>query len=128
MTERNRALWDDLADWYEDRHGSHLSGDAWGYWQIPESELNVLGEVAGTDVLELGCGAGRFSIAQLEHARLNGADFPLVHAAAEQVPLPDARATAPRRTTSAAARGFASCGRTASSSKTRLSPSRRPTP
>ena len=79
-------------------------------WQVPESELQVLGDVAGKDVLELGCGAAQWAIllaqqgarmvgsttpsAQLEHARERmaaaGVDFPLVHAAAESMPLPDA--------------------------------------
>ncbi|HTD37568.1 MAG TPA: class I SAM-dependent methyltransferase, partial [Candidatus Limnocylindrales bacterium] len=79
-------------------------------WSIPESELNVLGDVRGKDVLELGCGAAQWSIAlaglgarcvgldnsarQLEHARramaAAGVDFPLVHASVENVPLPDA--------------------------------------
>ena len=79
-------------------------------WQLPDSELGILGDVAGKDVLELGCGAAQWSILlagrgarvvgldnsarQLEHARENmaaaGVDFPLVHAAAEEVPLPDA--------------------------------------
>jgi ubiquinone/menaquinone biosynthesis C-methylase UbiE len=79
-------------------------------WQIPEDELHVLGDVAGKDVLEFGCGAAQWSIAlaregarpvgldnsarQLEHARRymdqSGVDFPLVHASAESVPLPDA--------------------------------------
>ncbi len=79
-------------------------------WQIPEAELNVLGDVAGRDVLELGCGAAQWSISlagrgarprgldvsarQLEHARRAmeeaGVDFPLVEASAEDVPLPDA--------------------------------------
>ncbi|MGI9184330.1 MAG: RNA polymerase sigma factor [Solirubrobacteraceae bacterium] len=40
--------------------------DAWGVWQRPESELNVLGDVAGRDVLELGCGAAQWSIALRE--------------------------------------------------------------
>ena len=31
-------------------------------WQLPESELGVLGKVAGKDVLELGCGAAQWSI------------------------------------------------------------------
>ena len=76
-------------------------------WQIPESELEVLGAVAGKDVLELGCGAAQWSIAlvgagarpvgldlsarQLEHARRGmaeaGVDFPLLEASAEDVPL-----------------------------------------
>ncbi len=83
---------------------------AWGMWRIPEEELHILGEVSGKDVLELGCGAARWSIAlagrgarpvgldfssrQLQYARRlmkeAGVDFPLVEASAEDVPLPDA--------------------------------------
>ena len=79
-------------------------------WQIPEAEVRVLGDVAGKDVLELGCGAAQWSISlaqlgarpvgldlsprQLEHARraMAAADveFPLVEASAEDVPLDDA--------------------------------------
>jgi SAM-dependent methyltransferase len=78
-------------------------------WQIPEAELAVLGDVAGLDVLELGCGAAQWSISlaglgarpvgldlsarQLEHARSAmdqaGVEFPLVEANAEEVPLRD---------------------------------------
>ena len=106
QVEANRAAWNARADEYQRKHGQFLRGGAWGTWQIPEAELGLLGDVAGKDVLELGCGAARFSIAlaargarcvgldyserQLEHARSLGADFPLVHAAAESVPLPDA--------------------------------------
>jgi SAM-dependent methyltransferase len=70
----------------------------------------VLGEVAGKDVLELGCGAAQWSISlaqlgarpvgldlsprQLDHARRAMAeaevDFPLIEASAEDVPLEDA--------------------------------------
>ncbi|MGO1079306.1 class I SAM-dependent methyltransferase [Inquilinus sp. CA228] len=83
---------------------------AWGYWRVPEAVLNILGDVSDRDVLELGCGAARWSIAlaqrgarpvaldisprQLGHARrlmdAAGVDFPLVEACGEQVPLPDA--------------------------------------
>jgi ubiquinone/menaquinone biosynthesis C-methylase UbiE len=83
---------------------------AWGVWQLPESELQVLGEVRGKDVLELGCGAAQWSIAlhrvgarvtgldvserQLEHARElmaeAAAEFPLVRASAESLPFGDA--------------------------------------
>ena len=78
-------------------------------WSIPESELNVLGDVAGRDILELGCGAAQWSIGlarlgarpvgldlsptQLEQAReaveRAGLDFPLIEASAESVPLDD---------------------------------------
>jgi SAM-dependent methyltransferase len=110
---RNRQSWNETADSYQADHGSFLEergGLAWGVWQIPESELNVLGDVRGKDMLELGCGAAQWSIAlaragarpvgldlsdrQLEHARTAmaraGLSFPLVHASAEHVPLPDA--------------------------------------
>jgi len=109
---RNRAHWDRQADDYQERHGPQLNVDelVWGAWSIPDSQLGVLGEVADTDILELGCGAARWSIElakrgarpvgldnssrQLEHARglmaEAGVDFPLVHASAEEVPLPDA--------------------------------------
>ncbi len=108
----NRASWNADSDKYQARHGPQLEaagGMAWGVWQIPEAELHVLGDVVGRDVLELGCGAAQWSIAlaqagarpvgldladrQLAHARelmaAAGVDFPLLHASAEAVPLPD---------------------------------------
>jgi SAM-dependent methyltransferase len=108
----NRDAWNASSDEYQERHGAFLAasgGLAWGTAQIPEAELQILGEVAGRDILELGCGAAQWSIAlalrgarpvgldlserQLEHARHlmaeAGVDFPLVHASAEAVPLPD---------------------------------------
>jgi SAM-dependent methyltransferase len=110
---RNRAAWDAYADDYQRRHGPQLEasgGDAWGMWQAPESELQVLGDVAGRDVLEIGCGAARWSIGlarrgarstgldvsprQIEIARETvaaaGVEVALVEASAEAVPLPDA--------------------------------------
>ncbi len=104
---RNQRHWDaDSAD-YQRRNAEHIAaGEAWGVWQIPEAELNVLGEVAGKDVLEAGCGAAQWGIAlaargarvtgldlseeQLAHARAAGADFELVHGSAESLPFPDA--------------------------------------
>jgi SAM-dependent methyltransferase len=110
---QNQASWDADADDYQARHGPDLAasgGLAWGTTQVSESELRVLGDVAGRDVLEFGCGAAQWSIAlarlgarpvgidlserQLAHARRlvaeAGLDFPLIHASAERVPLPDA--------------------------------------
>lgn len=108
---RNRRHWDAVADEYQARHGAFIGREEprWGIWQIPESELGILGDVDGKDVLELGCGAAQWSILlavrgakpvgldnserQLEYARRAmaeaGVDFPLVHASAESVPLPD---------------------------------------
>src|SRR5947209_2329891 len=109
---KNRAVWEATSDSYEQRHAASLGGKhgmAWGLWRIPEAELHILAEVAGKDVLELGCGAARWSIAlaklgarpvgldlssqQLQHARRlmqeAGVEFPLIEASAEEVPLPD---------------------------------------
>jgi ubiquinone/menaquinone biosynthesis C-methylase UbiE len=82
----------------------------WGVFGVPESELNVLGDVADLDVVELGCGTAYVSAwlakrgarpvgvdptpAQLETAREMqrefGLEFPLIEAVGEDVPLPDA--------------------------------------
>ena len=81
----------------------------WGVFQVPESELGALPDVAGKDVVELGCGTAYFSAwlarrgarpvgvdvtpAQLATARdcqqELGIEFRLVEASAEDVPLPD---------------------------------------
>jgi SAM-dependent methyltransferase len=82
----------------------------WGVWQVPESEVGVLPEVEGKDVVELGCGTAYFGAwlakrgarvvgvditpAQLETARRMEAEFALglqfVEANAEETGLPDA--------------------------------------
>lgn len=110
---KNRAMWNASSDEYEQRHMAALSGEnamAWGLWRIPEADLHILGEVKGKDILELGCGAARWSIAlakqgarpvgldlssrQLYHARRlmeeAQVSFPLIETSAENVPLPDA--------------------------------------
>ena len=109
----NQRAWDEAADDYQARHAALLGVRevCWGVWGTPERELNVLGDVAGKDVLELGAGAAQWSILlakqgarpvaldvserQLAHARKlmqeAGVDFPLVHASSESVPLPDRR-------------------------------------
>jgi SAM-dependent methyltransferase len=81
----------------------------WGVFESPESELNLLGDVNGLDVVELGCGTAYFSSwlarrgarvvgvdptpAQLATARRlqaeTGIEFPLIEAIGEDVPLPD---------------------------------------
>ena len=81
----------------------------WGIFGATESELNVLGDVRGLDIVELGCGTAYFSAwlakrgarvvgvdptpAQLETARRmqreTGIEFPLIEAPGEDVPLPD---------------------------------------
>src|SRR5947209_17901166 len=109
---RNRAAWTAFAPEYADRAPSQWSRQEidWGIWGIKESALDVLVDIAGLDVLELGCGTAYFSAwlakggarpvgvditpAQLETARemqrLTGIEFPLVEADAGETGLPDA--------------------------------------
>ena len=83
---------------------------SWGVFGVPESTIGCIGDVAGLDVVELGCGTAYISAwfarngarpigvdptpAQLATARRmmreTGIEFPLVEAAGESVPLPDA--------------------------------------
>ena len=111
--ERNVAHWTRNNADYTDRDAlDRWQADKifWGVWEIPESDVGVIGDVAGLDVVELGCGTAYFSAwlarrgarpvgvdptpAQLETARRCqrelGLEFPLVEAPAEAVPLPDA--------------------------------------
>jgi SAM-dependent methyltransferase len=84
---------------------------AWGLWKVPESELKALPDLAGKDVIELGCGTAYFGSwikrhgarrvvgvdltpAQLATAHRLNAQYQLglelLEANAEAVPLPDA--------------------------------------
>jgi SAM-dependent methyltransferase len=110
---RNVAAWTKYNSEYTDREalGRWQAAEIdWGVWSVPESEVGALGNVAGLDVVELGCGTAYFSAwlalrgarpvgvdptpAQLETARRCqqelGIQFPLIEAPAEAVPLPDA--------------------------------------
>ena len=109
---RHREVWTKANAEYTDRQASETWGmgePTWGMFGVPEAELNVLGDVAGKDVVELGCGTAYFAAwlgklgarpvgvditpAQLETARRmmaeSGIEFPLIEASAEDVPLPD---------------------------------------
>jgi SAM-dependent methyltransferase len=109
---RNRELWTRSNAEYTDANASTnwaLDEISWGIWGIDEAELNVLGDVAGLDVVELGCGTAYFSAwlakkgarpvgvdvtpAQLETARRlmreTGIEFPLLEADAAETGLGD---------------------------------------
>jgi SAM-dependent methyltransferase len=111
--KRNQAEWEKAAPEYEEPGRRGWSGEkppSWGIWAVPESELRALPDVAGRDVVELGCGTAYWSAwlarmgarpvgiditdAQLANARkfmaAYGPEFPLIQASAEDVPLPDA--------------------------------------
>jgi SAM-dependent methyltransferase len=110
---RNRASWDGWASEYEQPGRLNWAQDepSWGIWSVPESEVRLLPDgLDSLDVIELGCGTGYVSAwlarrgarpvgidnsqAQLQTARAFQREFelefPLLHANAEDVPLPDA--------------------------------------
>lgn len=72
----------DIQDWW-DRNAAEYQGACeipvdihYGPGSPNEDELKLLGEVAGKDVLELGCGGGQCSVAfALRGARVTGIDF-----------------------------------------------------
>jgi SAM-dependent methyltransferase len=109
----NRELWTRSNAEYTDAAAAKAWAQeeiTWGMWGVPERELQLLGDVAGKEVLELGCGTAYFSAwlarrgaravgidptpAQLETARRlmreSGLEFRLIEAGGEEVPLPDA--------------------------------------
>ncbi|MDI3281722.1 class I SAM-dependent methyltransferase [Polyangium sp. 15x6] len=109
---KNQEYWNRIAGEYQQQHAEQLGikEPTWGVWGIPERDLRILGDVAGKDVLEFGCGAAQWSVAlaqrgarmtgldlsseQLRHARAlverEGVSVTLVQGSAEAVPLPDA--------------------------------------
>ena len=109
---RNRELWTRSNAEYTDEQAKRLwAADeiTWGIWGVRESDVQVLPELRGKDVVELGCGTAYVSAwlarrgarpvgvditpAQLETARTMqrefGLDFPLIEADAGATGLPD---------------------------------------
>ena len=108
----NRTWWDASAQDYQDEHGEFL-GDADLLWcpeGLRESDVHLLGDVRGRDVLEVGCGAAQgaralvragarvtafdVSMGQLRQARVldrrSGTAVPrLVQADAQALPFRD---------------------------------------
>jgi len=114
-TESRRANgpdWDRYADEYQRTHGAFLGdlGFVWGPEGLTEDDAQVLGDVAGRDVLELGSGAGQcsrwvrsrggravgldLSHRQLQHSRRldeeTGVAVPSVRGTATALPFGDA--------------------------------------
>ena len=111
---RNRAAWtisnaNFTAEGARDSWAKEDIG--WGVWHVLEADVQVLPEVRGLDVIELGCGTAYWGAwlkrlgarrvvgvditpAQLDTARKMDAEFGLglefIEANAEDVPLPDA--------------------------------------
>src|SRR5262245_26601860 len=110
--ERNRRVWTKANAEYTDARALEAWRQEkieWGMFSVPEASLGVLGDVAGKDVIELGCGTGYFggwlarrgarvtgvdlTPAQLESARRCseelGIPMALVEANGEDGPVPD---------------------------------------
>jgi SAM-dependent methyltransferase len=110
---RNVEKWTEANEQYTDANARAAWSReelTYGLFGASEEQLQVLGNVAGLDVVELGCGTAYVSArlmrqgarpvgvdptpAQLATAREMqkefGLEFPLVEAVAESVPLPDA--------------------------------------
>ncbi len=108
---RNRDLWTRRnAEYTGPRARDKWAAEeiSWGIWGTPERDLGALGELAGLDVVELGCGTAYFSAwlarrgarpvgvditpAQLETARglmeELGIEFPLIEADGGDTGLP----------------------------------------
>jgi SAM-dependent methyltransferase len=111
--KRNREGWTKANTEYTDKSARDAWAAeemSWGVFGVPEISLGTLGEVAGLDVVELGCGTAYVSAwlarrgarpvgvdvtpAQLATARRCqrefGLEFQLVEASAENVPLASA--------------------------------------
>ena len=108
---RNREVWAGNAAFYAEVAASHWDEEpSWGIFGVPETELGLLPDVEGLDVVELGCGTGYVSswlarrgarrvvgldptAAQLATARQmqdrTGLVFPLVEGDAEVTPFVD---------------------------------------
>jgi SAM-dependent methyltransferase len=110
---RNRESWEHDSAAYQGRNASQLNRWdvlGWGVYDVPEDDVHALGDVAGLDVLEYGCGACQFGIkvamrgarvtgvdfshAQLRQGMANmeetGVGFPVVEADGERTPFADA--------------------------------------
>jgi ubiquinone/menaquinone biosynthesis C-methylase UbiE len=107
----NRADWDAYADEYQATHGTFLRdvGFVWGPEGMQEADLQVLGKVAGRQVLEIGCGAAQcarwlvsqgatavgldLAERQLQHAQrideATGYEVPVVCGTASDLPFRD---------------------------------------
>ena len=111
--ERNRTAWNAYSEEYQRVNAPQIRDQAftgelaWGTWNIPESQLQILGDVTGKAILEFGCGGAQWSMAlarhgarpigldlsdkQLAHAQAlmeeSGARLPLVQGSGEQLPF-----------------------------------------
>jgi hypothetical protein len=61
---RNRDVWTVVNEQFTDEHAERAWASnelTWGLFAVPEHDLDVLGDPAGLDVIELGCGTAYLS-------------------------------------------------------------------
>jgi SAM-dependent methyltransferase len=109
----NRADWDRDADDYQREHADFLRdvGFVWSPEGLDEADVRLLGDVAGRQVLEIGCGAAQcsrwlstqgaqvvgvdLSVRQLQHSiridQETGLHVPVVAGSVTALPFADAR-------------------------------------
>ena len=108
-----RGSWEADSVAYQERNRYQLNRWdrlGWGTWDVPEEDIEALGDVRGIAALELGCGACQSGIkVAMRGARVTGLDFsanqlraagpnfeatgirfPLVRGSAEELPFRDA--------------------------------------
>ena len=107
---RNRGHWGELAPQYAGYGRLQWQSEpTWGIWSLPETDLQLLPDVAGKDTLELGCGTGYISawltrrgaravgldptpeqlVSARRFQREFGLTYELVEGIAEAIPFPD---------------------------------------
>ncbi|MCB9137269.1 MAG: class I SAM-dependent methyltransferase [Caldilineaceae bacterium] len=71
-----QTAWNQISAYLTDEGLQPDRCEMYGPWSPPEEELGLLGNVAGRDILEIGCGAGQCSIALARQgARVTGLDI-----------------------------------------------------
>lgn len=74
MTEKAREWWNAWADEFQEEHDG--PSIAFGVGASPGDDLGLLGELEGTDVIELGCGGAQFGVAVAKRgAEVTGVDI-----------------------------------------------------
>ncbi|MCB0053261.1 MAG: class I SAM-dependent methyltransferase, partial [Caldilinea sp.] len=71
-----RMVWNAVSARYQRLHEFSTVDVSYGPWAPPESELQLLGDVAALHILDLGCGGGQNCIALARQgARVTGIDL-----------------------------------------------------
>lgn len=63
MTRAVQKWWDEVAESYQESSDIHIESAHYGPYAPDEAELNLLGNIRGKEILEIGCGGGQCSIA-----------------------------------------------------------------